>query len=228
MMTVKKIQLQTVFTTGLVKENPILRMALGLCPALAVTTSAMNGLGMGMATCAVLICSNMIVSLLRKVIPVNMRIPANIVIVSGIVTMVHMLIWAFLPEIDMALGIFLPLIAVNCLVFGRAESFARKNKLIPSAADGLGMGLGFTLALVLIGSLREILGQGSWFGLTFNLGFLEPMQLFILPPGGLLIFAFLVAIINGIALKKGQEPVTLGCQGCPSESGCHGAGKGGC
>ena len=223
-MSKKEINLKHVFTTGIIKENPVLRSALGLCPVLAVTTSAFNGLGMGAATVFVLILSNMTISLLRKVIPDKVRIPANILIIAAIVTMMQMLIRAFAPALDDALGIFLPLIAVNCIVFGRVESFARKNKIFPSMIDGLGMGIGNTIALILIGSLREIFGAGSWFGMVINNGeTFETMQLFILPPGGLLVLAFLIALINRTAIKKGKEPVSLNCKSCPSSERCQAA-----
>ena len=220
-MSKKEVNLKRVFTTGIIKENPVLRSALGLCPVLAVTTSAMNGLGMGIATALVLILSNMAISLLRKVIPDKVRIPAYIVIIASIVTMMQMLIRAFAPALDSALGIFLPLIACNCIIFGRAESFARKNKIFPSMLDGLGMGIGNVIALVLVGSLREILGSGTWFGLVINSGeIFETMQLFILPPGGLLAFALIIAVMNKMAIKKGNEPAALGCKYCPNSARC--------
>ena len=220
-MSKKEVNLKSVFTTGIIKENPVLRSALGLCPVLAVTTSAFNGLGMGIATAFVLILSNMTISLLRKVIPDKVRIPANILIIAAIVTILQMLVRAFAPALDSALGIFLPLIAVNCIIFGRAESFARKNKVLPSMLDGIGMGIGNIIALILVGSLREILGAGSWFGIVINSGeTFETMQLFILPPGGLLAFAFIIAIMNKMALKKGKEPVALNCKSCPSSEHC--------
>ena len=220
-MSKKDVDLKRVFTIGIIKENPVLRSALGLCPVLAVTTSAFNGLGMGIATAFVLILSNMTISLLRKVIPEKVRIPANILIIAAIVTILQMLVRAFAPALDSALGIFLPLIAVNCIIFGRAESFARKNKVIPSMIDGIGMGIGNIIALILVGSIREILGAGSWFGMVINNGeTFETMQLFILPPGGLLAFAFIIAVMNKMALKKGSEPTTLNCKSCPSAKQC--------
>jgi len=221
-MAKKERSLKHIFTEGILKENPVLRSALGLCPVLAVTTSAFNGLGMGVATIFVLILSNMTISLLRKVIPDKVRIPAYILTIAAVVTMLQMLIRAFAPALDDALGIFLPLIAVNCIVFGRVESFARKNKVFPSMIDGLGMGIGNTIALILIGSLREILGNGSWFGMVFNNGeIFENMQLFILPPGGLLVLAFLVVIMNKMAIKKGKAPACLsGCKACPIADRC--------
>ena len=220
-MAGKKVNLKRVFTAGIIRENPVFRSALGLCAALAVTTSASNGLGMGLATALVIILSNITLSLLRKVIPDKVRIPAYIVTIAGIVTMTQMLVRAFAPALNDALGIFLPLIAVNCIVFGRVESFARKNKVFPSIIDGLGMGIGNTIALVLIGSVREILGAGSWFGMVINSG--ETIRLFVLAPGGLLAFAFLVVLVNKIALKKGKEPVSLNCRACPSFDRCNAA-----
>jgi len=220
-MAKKEVKLKNVFTSGIIKENPVLRQALGLCPVLAVTTSAFNGLGMGVATAVVMILANMIISLLRRLIPDKVRIPANILIVAAIVTMTHMLVRAFVPALNAGLGIFLPLIASNCIVFGRVEVFARKNKVLPSMIDGLSVGIGNTIALVLVGALRELLGAGSLFGMVLNNGeIFETMQIFILPPGGLLVFAFLVALANKRAVKKGKEPATLSCKDCPSFDRC--------
>ena len=220
-MAKKEVNLKHVFTAGIIQENPVLRSALGLCPVLAVTTSAFNGLGMGIATAFVLILSNVIISLLRKVIPDKVRIPAYIIIIASMVTITQMLIRAYAPALDSALGIFLPLIVSNCIIFGRVESFARKNKILPSFIDGLGMGLGNVIALILVGSLREILGAGTWFGMIINSGeTFETMQLFILPPGGLLAFAFIIAIMNKMAIKKGEEPAALGCKYCPNSRRC--------
>ena len=174
------------FTKGLIAENPVLRLCLGTCPTLAVTTSLFNGIGMGLAATLVLICSNVVISLLRKVIPDKVRIPAYIIIIAGFVTMVQMLVQAFLPAINDALGIFLPLIVVNCIILGRAEAFASKNTVLLSAADGLGMGVGFTLALTLMGGIRELLGAGTLLGIPLVK---EPMLIFIMAPGGFFVFA---------------------------------------
>ncbi len=207
-------------TKGLVIENPVLRLCLGTCPTLAVTTSVFNGIGMGLAATLVLICSNVVISALRKVIPDKVRIPAYIIIIAGFVTMVQMLVQAFLPAVNDALGIFLPLIVVNCIILGRAEAFASKNPVLLSAADGLGMGLGFTLALTLMGGIRELLGAGTLLGIPLMK---EPMLIFIMAPGGFFVFGLLIAAANALAKKMGKQPVTqIGCEGCPNAANCHG------
>ncbi len=186
------------FTKGLWKDNPVLRLLLGMCPTLAVTTSAINGLGMGLATLTVLICSNIVVSLLRNLIPKKVRIPAFIVVIASFVTMVDLLMNGFAHDLHKALGLFIPLIVVNCLILGRAEAFASKRPLVSSFIDGLGMGIGFTLALVVLGSIREILGEGMLFGIhLFGKGFL-PMILMILPPGAFIMLGFLMAAMNRV------------------------------
>ncbi|PKM59622.1 MAG: electron transport complex subunit RsxE [Firmicutes bacterium HGW-Firmicutes-4] len=181
---------------GIIKENPIFVLLLGMCPTLAVTTSAVNGMGMGLATCAVLICSNVVISALRKVIPDNIRIPAFVVIIASFVTIVGMLMKAYLPALDASLGLFIPLIVVNCIILGRAEAFAFGNGIADSFADGLGMGLGFTLALTILGSIREILGAGSIFGFSLFGAAYEPVLLMILPPGAFLTLGLLIGLIN--------------------------------
>ncbi len=186
------------FNKGLWKENPILRLLLGMCPTLAVTTSAINGLGMGLATLAVLICSNLVVSQLRKLIPKKVRIPAFIVVIASFVTMVDLTMNAFAHDLHKSLGLFIPLIVVNCLILGRAEAFASKKPLLGSFVDGLGMGIGFTLALVVLGSIREVLGNGTIFDVAlFGKGFL-PMIVMILPPGAFIMLGFLMAGMNRI------------------------------
>ena len=209
-----------VFSKGLIKENPVLRLVLGTCPTLAVTTSAINGIGMGLAATFVLVCSGAAVSLLRKIIPDKVRIPAFITIIAGFVTIVQMLMKAYLPAIDKALGIFLPLIVVNCIILARAEMFASKNPVLPSILDGLGMGLGFTATLTVMGAIRELLGAGSLFGLPITAKFIDPMLVMILPPGGFFVFGVLVAVSNALAKRAGKKPVTAtgcqgGCAGCP-------------
>jgi len=184
------------FTKGLIKENPVLVLLLGLCPTLAVTSSAFNGLGMGMATTFVLICSNIVVSLVKNAIPNRVRIPAFIVIIASFVTIVEMIMQAYVPALFDALGIFIPLIVVNCIVLGRAEGFASKNNAWSSIIDGLGMGLGFTLALTALGSIREILGGGSIFGQKLIDG--DGILVFILQPGAFLVLAYLIALTNRI------------------------------
>jgi len=228
-MAKKQKSLGEVFTAGFIKENPVLRLVLGTCPTLAVSTMAFNGIGMGIAATAVLVGSNAVISLLHNVIPDKVRIPAYITIIAGFVTIIQMLVKAYAPAIDEALGIYLPLIVVNCIILGRAESFAGKNRVLPSILDGLGMGIGFTIALLLMGSIREILGSGTWFGLTVNSGStIEPMLIFILPPGGFFVFGLLIALANKIAEGKGKEPATLGCGGCPMAKSCSKAAEGGC
>ena len=209
------------FTNGLIKENPTLRLVLGTCPTLAVTTAAINGIGMGLSATLVLVCSNLAISLLRNIIPDKVRIPAFITIIAGFVSVVQMLVKAFLPEIDKSLGIYLPLIVVNCIILARAEMFASKNSVLPSVLDGLGMGVGFTAVLTLMGAIRELLGAGSLFSLPLTSRFISPMIIFLLPPGGFFVFGMLVAASNALAKKNGKKPVeNLGCESCPSKGVC--------
>lgn len=189
------------FINGLFKENPTFVLMLGMCPTLAVTTGVVNGIGMGLSTTAVLICSNIVISLLRNFIPNKIRIASYIVIVAGFVTVVEMLLKAYVPSLSASLGIYIPLIVVNCIILGRAEAFASKNNVISSAFDGLGMGIGFTLALTLIASVREILGAGTFAGIElFGEGF-QPASVMILPPGAFLTLGILLAIINSLSKK---------------------------
>ena len=209
-------------TNGLIKENPVLRLVLGTCPTLAVTTAAINGIGMGVAATVVLIGSNLVISLLRNVIPDKVRIPAFITIIAGFVTVVQMLVKAFLPAIDAALGIYLPLIVVNCIILARAEMFACKNPVLPSILDGLGMGIGFTAVITIMGAIREIIGAGTVFGLPVTANFIDPMIVLILPPGGFFVFGILVAVSNKLAKMSGKKPVkSLGCAGCPGKNSCN-------
>lgn len=189
-------------TRGIIRENPIFVLVLGMCPTLAVTTSAINGMGMGLATTLVLIGSNVAISALRKIIPDNIRIPAFVVVIASFVTIVGMLMKAYLPALDAALGIFIPLIVVNCIILARAEAFAFNNNMADSFADGLGMGLGFTLALTLLGSIREILGAGSIFGFSIFGTAYEPVLLMILPPGAFLTLGLMIGFINWQSKKK--------------------------
>ena len=212
-----------ILTNGLVKENPSLRLVLGTCPTLAVTTLAVNGVGMGLAATFVLICSNIVISALRKVIPDKVRLPAFITIIATFVTILQMLVKAFLPDLDTALGIYLPLIVVNCIILGRAEMFASKHGVFESALDGLGMGLGFTLTLVLMGTVRELLGAGSIFGIHVMPANVDPMTVFITPPGGFFVFGCLMALVIWIELKTGNRVKrSIGCEGCPSAGSCAG------
>ena len=213
-------------TNGFIKENPVLRLVLGTCPTLAVTTAAINGIGMGVSATVVLVCSNIVISLLRNVIPDKVRIPAFITVIAGFVSVVQMLVKAFLPSIDTALGIYLPLIVVNCIILARAEMFASKNSVVPSILDGLGMGIGFTAVLTLMGAIRELLGAGTVFGLSVTSQFISPMIVFLLPPGGFFVFGILVAASNAIAKKNGKKIVEhLGCENCPSKAMCQNASK---
>ncbi len=187
---------------GLLKENPTFVQFLGMCPTLAVTTAAINGVGMGLSTMAVLICSNVFISLLRKFIPDKVRIAAYVVVIASFVTIVEMLMKAYVPALSKSLGLYIPLIVVNCIILGRAEAFASKNGILKSAVDGVGMGLGFTCALTIIGSIREILGAGSIFGISlFGEGF-QAMTIMILPPGAFLTLGLIVMTINIISSKK--------------------------
>ncbi len=209
------------FTNGLIKENPTLRLVLGTCPTLAVTTAAVNGIGMGLSATVVLICSNLAISLFRNIIPDKVRIPAFITIIAGFVSVVQMLVKAFLPAIDKALGIYLPLIVVNCIILARAEMFASKNPPLASVLDGAGMGIGFTAVLTLMGAVRELLGAGSLFSFPVTSRFISPMIIFLLPPGGFFVFGMLVAASNAIAKRSGKKPVEhLGCESCPSKEMC--------
>ena len=204
-----KPTMRGVFVNGLLNENPTFRLVLGTCPTLAVTTSATNGIGMGLAATFVLICSNVVISLVRKLIPDKARIPSFIVIIATFVTIVQMTMQAFLPSLYESLGIFIPLIVVNCIILARAEAFASKNGPLISAVDGLGMGLGFTCAITLIGIVRELIGNGSVFGINILGAGYEPMLLFVLAPGGFITYGLLLGIINALtarrAAKKGGD-----------------------
>lgn len=209
------------FTKGILAENPTLRLVLGTCPTLATTTSVESAVGMGIAASIVLVCSNVAISALRKVIPDKVRIPAYVVVIASFVTIVQMLVKAFTPELDEQLGVYLPLIVVNCIILGRAEAFASKNPVLASAVDGLGMGVGFTTALFLMSAVREILGAGSFLGLSIPFLSQNPMLIFILPPGGFFVFGVLMATVNKIAESKGKPRAELrGCEACPMAATC--------
>jgi len=199
---------------GLIKENPAFVLMLGMCPTLAVSTAAINGLGMGFSTMAVLISSNLIISLLRKIIPDQVRLPAYIVVVASLVTVTELLIKAYLPTIYAALGIFIPLIVVNCIFLGRAEAYANKVPPIPAIADGVGMGLGFTIALTILGSVRELLGAGTIFGYQVLPKSVEPIGIFIKAPGAFLVLACAVAVMNAAGIYTRANKVVEGCDGC--------------
>ena len=217
----EKKSLAQEFSKGLIKENPVLRLVLGTCPTLATSTSVESAIGMGLAATVVLVCSNIVISALRKVIPSKVRIPAYIVIIAGFVSIVQMLVKAFLPQIDKMLGVYLPLIVVNCIILGRAEAFASKNSVLYSAVDGLGMGVGFTAALLLMGGVRELLGAGSIAGFTVFPEAIPPMTIFVLAPGGFFVFGILIALANKVAERNGKPKAELkGCSACPMASTC--------
>jgi len=208
-----------ILTRGIIKENPVLVLVFGLCPALAVSTQAENAIGMGLATTFVLLGSNIVISLLRRVIPDKVRIPCYIVLIASFTVLAKMAIEAYSYPLYQQLGIFLPLIAVNCLIFARAEMFANRNNALDSILDALGSGAGFTLALLAIATVREILGSGTWFGLELPWLIDNNTMIFTLAPGGFIVFACLLALVN--KLSKGREVrKELGCAGCPSASTC--------
>ncbi len=213
---------------GLLKENPTFVLMLGMCPTLAVTTSAVNGLGMGLTTAVVLTLSNMIIALLRNVIPDKVRIPAFIVIIASFVTMMQMLLEAYIPFLNAALGIYIPLIVVNCIILGRAESYASKNSVLLSIFDGIGMGLGFSFALTCIGAIRELLGAGEIFGFRAMPASFVPVSIFVLAPGAFFVLALLTAVQNKVRIigeKKGKDMSKIqsgcghDCAGC-ADAGC--------
>lgn len=220
---------------GIVKENPTFVLMLGMCPTLAVTTSAINGIGMGLSTTVVLVMSNLLISLLRNIIPDKVRVPAFIVVIASFVTVVQLLMQGYVPSLYDSLGIYIPLIVVNCIILGRAESYASKNAVVPSIFDGIGMGLGFTIGLTCIGLVRELLGAGSVFGFQLlpladaanGVSGYTPINIFVLAPGAFFVLAFLTAIMNKAknkAEKKGQKTKILsGCAG-----GCASCGNSSC
>ena len=230
----EKVNRLAVFTKGIIKENPNLVLLLGTCPTLATTSSAFNGMGLGLAATVGLICSHIVISILAKAIPDKVRIPCYIVVIAGFVTLVQFIVQAFAEPLYNSLGVFLPLIVVNCIILGRAEMFANKNGVLDSALDGAGMGLGFTLSLTLIGAVREIIGSGTigsgfFLGgdelaekLTIALPFISehPMMIVALAPGGFFIYACAIAVVNKILTSKGKKPREFSCQGCALASIC--------
>ena len=219
------MKIKDIALDGVVRQNPTLRLVLGTCPTLAVTTVAFDSFGMGLAVTFVLICSNIIISLLRNIIPDQVRIPAYITVIAAFVTIVQLLIQAYSPALDKSLGIFLPLIVVNCIILGRAEMFASKNKPLDSALDGLGMGLGFTITLVVMASIREIVGSGSWFGMTIIPESIDRFTFMTTPAGGFFTFGILMALVIWLEEKLGKKvDRSIGCEGWPSKGAC----KGGC
>lgn len=211
-----------IFLKGLIAENPVLVLVLGTCPTLAQTTSVINAISMGIAATIVLMCSNMVISALRKVIPDTVRIPCYIVVIASFVTVVQLLMQAYLPELYDMMGVYLALIVVNCIILGRAEMYARKNGVVDSALDGLGMGVGFLLALLAMATIREVFGAGSFAG--FEIPVLVDYKIPILTqaPGGFLVYGILIAIVNAIGPKKGAEKrKNFSCEGCPSAAVCN-------
>ena len=217
----------SIVTKGILKENPVFVLVLGTCPTLAVTNNVFGAFGMGMAAMLVLICSNMLISALRKVIPDSVRIPSYIVIIAGFVTIIQMIVQAFLPDLYNLLGVYLPLIVVNCIILGRAEMFAGKNTVGKSALDGLGMGIGFTLALVSMATVREVIGNASFAGIAIP--FLEPYKVSFLikAPGGLLVYGLLIALVYVITNGAAPKKRSFSCEGCPTRATCNPAACGG-
>ena len=207
-------------TKGIIKENPVLVLVLGTCPALAVSTQATNAVGMGIAATAVLLGSNIVISLLRNIIPDKVRIPCYIVLIAGFVTLVQMVVEAFAYSLYQSLGIFLPLIVVNCIILGRAEMYANKNGVFDSALDAIGMGIGFTLALLVMASIREIFGDGAWFGVALPWLRDNNISVFTMAPGGFIIYGCLIALVNKISKGKAIKKKEFGCEGCPSAAAC--------
>lgn len=200
------MKLGRVFLNGILDENPTYRLVLGTCPTMAITTAASNGIGMGLSVTFVLVFSNLVISLLRNFTPEKIRIPVFIVVIAAFVTIVQLVIKAYVPDLDKSLGIFIPLIVVNCIILGRAEAFASKNKPLASIMDGLGMGIGFTLAITFIAIVRELLGAGTIFGITILGGWYAPILIFILAPGGFLTFGMAIALFNWVTSKgKGKS-----------------------
>ncbi len=226
-MAENKRSLGSEISKGIIKENPTLVMLLGMCPTLAVTTQAFNGIGMGLATTFVLLGSNIVISALRKVIPDKVRIPAFIVVIASFVTLIGFLLEGFVPSLYDSLGIYLTLITVNCIIFGRAEMFASKNGVLASACDAIGMGIGFTLALFLMGSVREIIGSGQWLGTSLPVLSKNPMLIFIMPAGGFFTLGVIIAAVNKLAKRKPPLEISCGdgCGECPMADKC--AGKAG-
>ena len=206
---------------GIVKENPIFVMMIGMCPTLAVTTSVINGIGMGLSTTVVLILSNTLISLLRKFIPDGVRMPAYIGIVASFVTIVQFLLQAYVPSLYDSLGLYIPLIVVNCIILGRAEAYAGKNKVIPSMFDGIGMGIGFTIALIAISAVRELIGAGTLLGFQIMPEAYSPVNIFVMAPGAFLVLGLLTALLNKINMKKPEKKqfdCSSGCAGCGNSS----------
>ena len=216
------MNLGKLFKDGMLTQNPVLVQVLGMCSTMAITTSFFNGLGMGVSVLIILTLSNIFISLLRKIIPNEVRIACYIVVIAGFVTCVDLLLKAFVPALSNSLGVFIPLIVVNCIILGRAEAFASKNGVVASALDGVGMGIGFTLTLLAMGSIREFLGAGTWFGIELTANLFDPISIFILAPGGFFVFGCMIALVNKITHGKAITKKEFGCAACP---GCGKAGS---
>lgn len=221
----KKTNYWKILITGLLKENPVFVLILGTCPTLAMSNSVTNAVGMGLAATAVLLCSNAVISLLRKVIPDSVRIPCYIVVIAGFVTLVEMFIHAYLPELYESLGVFLALITVNCIILGRAEMFAGKNTVGKSILDGIGMGLGFTLALFAMATVREVFGAGTFAGIEIPFMIDHKIEILVKAPGGLMVYGILIALVNVITKGKAIKKREFNCAGCPSAGVCNGGCK---
>ena len=217
----KKNNSISVLLNGILKENPVLVLVLGTCPTLATTTGVVGAFGMGIATLAVLICSNILISLLRKVIPDNVRIPCYIVIIAGFVTVVQMMVHAYFPELYDLLGVYLALIVVNCIILGRAEMFASKNSVGKSFLDGLGMGIGFTLALCAIATVREVFGAASFAGISISFLVDYKIEFLTKAPGGMVVYGLFIALIGALTMGRAPKKKEFSCQGCPSAGACN-------
>ena len=222
----KKESNLSVLFKGLLRENPVFVLILGTCPTLATTTTVISAVGMGLATMAVLICSNIVISFLRKFIPDTVRIPCYIVVIAGFVTIVEMFMHAFLPEMYELLGVYLALITVNCIILGRAEMFASKNTVVKSALDGIGMGIGFTLAIVAIATIREVIGAGTFAGIEIPFLSNYTIDFFAKAPGGLFVYGIMIAVVNKITKGKAIKKKEFSCAGCPSAGVCAGGCSG--
>ena len=216
----KKSNKLSILTNGLIRENPVFILILGTCPTLATTTSIISAIAMGLAATAVLVCSNMVISALRKIIPDKVRIPCYIVVIATFVTIVQMLLNAFLPDLYKMLGVYLALIVVNCIILGRAEMFASKNSVGDSALDGFGMGLGFTIALLAMALIREVLGSGTFAGIDIPVLKDYAVSILSMSPGGFFVFGLLIALVNKLTKGKNQK-MEFSCKGCPSQAFCH-------
>ena len=210
----------SVLFKGLLLENPVFVLILGTCPTLATTTTVNGAFGMGIAATAVLICSNIVISLLRKLIPESVRIPSYIVVIAGFVTIVQMLVQAFLPSLYEILGVYLPLITVNCIILGRAEMFANKNTVLKSALDGVGMGIGFTLALLAMATIREVFGSASFAGIEIPFLSDYTIDILVKAPGGMMVYGILIAIVALLTNGRFPKKKSFGCEGCPSNGSC--------